>query len=239
MTRWRIGRIAVSGGAHRSPCPVERPQHPSIVVMAARRATVGDLLIRGLADETHEELKRRAQDAGVSLQTYVARLLECSSSVIDASATIDLLVRSGPGDRVRRWLADDTEAALITVAQLDAEVFSGLVRLHRAGQLEADKVDELLRRLARVEVRRVPNGGALLDAAWRMRDDIAARDTLEVAATRALGCALLTTDQRLARAVPDLALELNSEVAAPPDARGAARWHGATTPHRRQEELAR
>ena len=37
---------------------------------------MGDLLIRGLAPETHEELERRAQGAGVSLQTYGARLLE-------------------------------------------------------------------------------------------------------------------------------------------------------------------
>lgn len=92
-----------------------------------------------------------------------------------------------PGERVRRWLADDTEATLITVAQLDAEIFSGLARLHRAGQLEADEVDERLRRLARLDVGRVPMLGA----------------------TRDLECALLTTDQRLARAVPDLAIELD------------------------------
>ena len=42
---------------------------------------MGDLLIRGLAPETHEELKRRAQEAGVSLQSYVARLLERSTAV--------------------------------------------------------------------------------------------------------------------------------------------------------------
>jgi predicted nucleic acid-binding protein len=129
--------------------------------------------------------------------------------VVDASAVIDLLVRSDPGERVRRWLAEDTEATLITVAHLDAEVFSGLARLHRAGELAANEVDELLRRLARLAVRRVPIGGALLDAAWRMRDNVAARDALYVAAARDLDCALLTTDQRLARAVPDLAIELN------------------------------
>jgi predicted nucleic acid-binding protein len=48
-----------------------------------------------------------------------------------------------------------------------------------------------------------------LDAAWRMRDNIAACDALYVAAARGLDRALLTTDQRLARAVPDLAIELN------------------------------
>ena len=129
--------------------------------------------------------------------------------VLDASAVIDLLVRSDDGERVRRHLAGDTDATLITVAHLDAEVFSGLARLHRGGELTVGEVDELLRRLSRLDVRRVPIGGAMLDAAWRMRDNIAARDALYVAAARDLNCAFLTTDQRLARAVPDLATELN------------------------------
>lgn len=42
---------------------------------------MGDLLIRGISSETHDELKRRAQDAGVSLQVYVAHLLERSTAV--------------------------------------------------------------------------------------------------------------------------------------------------------------
>lgn len=42
---------------------------------------MGDLLIRGISLETHAELKRRAQDGGVSLQTYVARLLERSTAM--------------------------------------------------------------------------------------------------------------------------------------------------------------
>jgi hypothetical protein len=39
---------------------------------------MGDLLIRGMPPETYDELKRRAQEAGVSLQGYVARLPERS-----------------------------------------------------------------------------------------------------------------------------------------------------------------
>ncbi len=42
---------------------------------------MGDLLIRGISPETHDELKRRAQAAGVSLQIYVARLLERSTAI--------------------------------------------------------------------------------------------------------------------------------------------------------------
>jgi predicted nucleic acid-binding protein len=128
--------------------------------------------------------------------------------VVDASVVIDLLVRSDAGERVRQRLADDADATLITVAHLDAEAFSGLARLQRAGELTATEVGELLSRLARLDVRRVPISGALLDAAWQLRDNVAARDALYVAAARDLGCVLLTTDERLARAVPELAVEL-------------------------------
>jgi hypothetical protein len=41
---------------------------------------MGDLLIRDLPARTHEELKRRAQQEGTSLQSYVARILERSAS---------------------------------------------------------------------------------------------------------------------------------------------------------------
>jgi hypothetical protein len=52
---------------------------------------MGDLLIRGISPETHEELKRRAQVAGVSLQTYVARLLERSTAVPSITDWLDQL----------------------------------------------------------------------------------------------------------------------------------------------------
>lgn len=37
---------------------------------------MGDLLVRGLASATHAELKRRAERAGMSLQAYVAHVLD-------------------------------------------------------------------------------------------------------------------------------------------------------------------
>ena len=40
---------------------------------------MGDLLIRDLPANTHEELKRRAELSGMSLQAYVAQLLERST----------------------------------------------------------------------------------------------------------------------------------------------------------------
>lgn len=41
---------------------------------------MGDLLIRDLPPRTHDELKRRAQQAGMSLQAYVAQVLERSTA---------------------------------------------------------------------------------------------------------------------------------------------------------------
>lgn len=36
---------------------------------------MADVLIRGLDDHTHGELKRRSEAAGMSMQQYIARLL--------------------------------------------------------------------------------------------------------------------------------------------------------------------
>jgi predicted nucleic acid-binding protein len=66
----------------------------------------------------------------------------------------------------------------------------------------------LLHRLATLAARRLPITGRLLLAAWSLRDNVAARDGLYVAAARALTAGLVTTDDRLARAVPDIVAEL-------------------------------
>jgi predicted nucleic acid-binding protein len=131
--------------------------------------------------------------------------------VVDASAVIDLLVRSDRGDRVRAFLAGRTEEDMATVAHLDAEVFSGLARLYRADDLDADEVAVLLRRLGDLAVARLPITARLLDAAWALRDNVAARDSLYVAVAEVLSADLVTTDDRLAWAVGDLAVNLDGD----------------------------
>lgn len=131
--------------------------------------------------------------------------------VVDASAVIDLLVRSDRGVRVRAFFADRTEDDMATVAHLDAEVFSGLARLYRADDLDAEEVAVLLRRLGDLAVARLPITARLLDAAWALRDNVAARDALYVAAAEVLSADLVTTDDRLARAVGDLAVNLDGD----------------------------
>jgi predicted nucleic acid-binding protein len=128
--------------------------------------------------------------------------------VVDASAAVDLLVRSDPGERVRQFLADTDDISLVTVAHLDAEVLSALARLHRSDVLNPAEVAVLLDRLATLAMRRLVITGSLLRAAWGLRDNVSARNALYVVAARAVRGQLLTTDDRVARAVPDLAVPL-------------------------------
>ena len=128
--------------------------------------------------------------------------------LVDASAAVDLIVRSDTGERVRRLLNGADDATLMTVAHLDAEVLSALARLHRGDVLTPAEVTRLLDRLATMDMQRLAITGGLLQAAWNLRDNVSARDALYVAAARAVRGQLLTTDDRLARAVPDLAVPL-------------------------------
>jgi predicted nucleic acid-binding protein len=128
--------------------------------------------------------------------------------LLDASAIVDMLIHSDRGDQVRSALQGRRAEELFTVAHLDAEAFSALARSHRSGQLHADEVGRLLEHLAALPAKRLPISGELLAAAWELRSNIAARDALYVAAAQALGARVVTTDNRLARAVPELVAPL-------------------------------
>jgi len=130
-------------------------------------------------------------------------------ALLDASAVVDLLIRSDSGEPVRRLLARDRVTAVVTVAHLDAEVLYALARLYKAELLDTDEVAVLLGRLGSMAMQRLPITADLLDAAWELRDNVAARDALYVAAASSLGATLVTTDDRLARSAPDLAAELD------------------------------
>ena len=130
-------------------------------------------------------------------------------ALLDASAVVDLLIRSDAGEPVRSFLTRQVDVALVTVAHLDAEVMSALARLSRADVLTDAEVATLLGRLSSLAMRRLPITSELLAAAWELRDNVAARDALYVAAAVSMGAKLVTTDQRLARAVPDLVADLS------------------------------
>ena len=130
-------------------------------------------------------------------------------ALLDASAVVDLLIRSDAGEPVRDFLARQVDVALVTVAHLDAEVLSALARLRRADVLTDGEVATLLGRLGSLAMRRLPIASELLAAAWELRDYVASRDALYVAAADGMRAKLVTTDERLARAVPDLVADLS------------------------------
>lgn len=126
--------------------------------------------------------------------------------VLDAAAVVDVLIGRDDGHRLRARIRADAD--LHTVAHLDAEVLSALGRLHRAGDLSVTDVDARLRTLASLPLRRVPITGGLLERAWSLRERVALRDALYVAAAMGLDGKVLTTDARLRRAVPDHTIRL-------------------------------
>lgn len=128
-------------------------------------------------------------------------------AVLDAAAVVDLLLRNDLGQDVQQHIEN---RALWSVAHVDAEVFSALSRLHRDRQLALEEVEARLDLLGSFAMERLPITAALLSRAWDLRHDVAARHALYVAAAGALGLSLLTTDRRLARAVPDLVIDLSS-----------------------------
>jgi predicted nucleic acid-binding protein len=125
------------------------------------------------------------------------------SAVLDASAAVELLLRTPAGMR--------TEAALrghrIAVpAHFDAEVFSAFGRLVRGGDIAEGLVEPILVELSRAPFTRYVLQ-PLLTAAWSLRHNLSLRDALYVTLARRLGAMLVTADARLARA-PGLGVEL-------------------------------
>ncbi|CAJ1581944.1 type II toxin-antitoxin system VapC family toxin [[Mycobacterium] wendilense] len=119
--------------------------------------------------------------------------------VLDASAMVDLLARTG--DRFPAVRARLARTVLHAPAHFDAEVLSALGRLQRGGVLTVDHVGAALAELQQAPVTRhdLP---PLLAGAWSRRDTFRLADALYVELADAAGMTLLTTDQRLARAWP-------------------------------------
>jgi predicted nucleic acid-binding protein len=118
------------------------------------------------------------------------------SAVLDASAAIELLLRTPAGAQVEGALRG---RRVVVPAHFDAEVFSALGRLVRQGSLAEGLVEPILAELARAPFLRL-DLQPLLIAAWALRHNLALRDALYVVLARRLGARLVTADARLAKA---------------------------------------
>ena len=128
-----------------------------------------------------------------------------SPVVIDASALVELLLRSDTGTRVERAVGD---AALVAPDVVNPEVAQSLRGLERGGKLTSARASTAIARLAESEISRVPTK-VLLSEMWSLRSNLSSYDACYVALARALGCPLLTVDGRL-KPAPGLGVTLIS-----------------------------
>jgi predicted nucleic acid-binding protein len=126
-----------------------------------------------------------------------------SPLVIDASATIELLVQSQLSVRVEQAIED---RPLIAPDILNAEVLQTLRGLERGGVLTETRASKAVSRFAESQIARVPTR-ALLQGIWSLRHNLSSYDACYVALARTLACPLLTTDGPLTRA-PSLGIDL-------------------------------
>lgn len=118
--------------------------------------------------------------------------------VIDASALLEILLRS---DRADRLLARTLGAAerLHAPHLLDIEVASVVRRLVQRKDITLARAGQVFDDFARLFIERHPHG-PLLPRIWELRDAMTAYDGAYVVLAEALGAPLVTCDGKLARA---------------------------------------
>jgi predicted nucleic acid-binding protein len=118
--------------------------------------------------------------------------------VVDASAMVDLLVGSSVAGEIEdRFRGHELHAP----AHFDAEVFSALGRLQRAGEMTVRQVTARLQRAAAAPIQHhlLP---PLLTGAWKRRHNLRLVDALYVELATRLDAPIITTDAGLAAASP-------------------------------------
>ena len=118
--------------------------------------------------------------------------------VVDASAVIELLLRTPAGRRIEARLFD-RPAPLHAPHLLDVEVAQVLRRFVARGEVPAGRGATSLRLLDALPLRRHPHA-PLLARMWALRANLTAYDAAYVALAEALGAVLITCDTRLGRA---------------------------------------
>jgi len=123
--------------------------------------------------------------------------------VVDASAVLEVLLRTPVGPRVAERLFGDDET-LHAPHLLDLEVAQVLRRYSLAGQLDSARGLQALEDLAAFPLNRYPHD-LFLARIWELRHNLTAYDAAYVALAEALAAPLLTRDAALASAAGHLA----------------------------------
>ena len=118
--------------------------------------------------------------------------------VVDASALIEVLLRTPAAIAVDRWLFDPRRT-LHAAHLLDIEVAHVVRRYAAKGEIDGERGRAALADLADFPLHRYPHE-FLLPRVWDLRNNLTAYDAVYVALAEALNAPLLTRDQRLAAA---------------------------------------
>jgi predicted nucleic acid-binding protein len=118
--------------------------------------------------------------------------------VLDASAAIELLLRTARGEQVE-GLIEDPDVTLHAPHLLDVEVAQVLRRLARAGTLSAKRASLALDTFAELRITRYEHT-LVLKRVWALRDTLSAYDACYVALAEQLDARLVTFDAQLASA---------------------------------------
>jgi predicted nucleic acid-binding protein len=118
--------------------------------------------------------------------------------VVDASALLELLLRTPAAEAVERRVFD-ARMTLHAPHLLDIEVAQVIRRYAANGELDEGRGRAALADLSDLPVRRYPHD-FLLPRIWELRNNFTAYDAAYVALAEALDAPLLTRDRRLAGA---------------------------------------
>lgn len=125
--------------------------------------------------------------------------------VLDASAVVDVLLDRSPAG----WVLDEMrDHELSAPGHQPAEVLSAVARVVRSGELDPAVAAEVLAEFAELpQVLTTPTRDHL-SRALQLQPRVRVLDGLYVALAESIGCPLVTTDGRLARA--GLPIEIRS-----------------------------
>lgn len=114
--------------------------------------------------------------------------------VVDASAIVELLLRTKAGERVEAAMRAEPAYA---PSLIDAEVVSAVARLERTGILDARSAAEIVERWSKSAVIRV-DPTFLIPDVWKRRKSMSTYDAFYVALAAKIKGTLVSGDRRLA-----------------------------------------
>ena len=118
--------------------------------------------------------------------------------VVDASALLEVLLNSPPGERLTQRLRR-SEEALHAPHLIDLEVTQALRRYQAAGEMSPQRAHQALLAFVQMPLERHPHW-PFLERIWELRRNLTAYDAAYVALAEALDATLLTCDRALASA---------------------------------------